>query len=193
MFDVNSFGDGPGGPMISGKWINKKTGETIIIRDSIIDGDKMVLISNKGNIDFNIFSRDYIQASDEVYNESGQVVSTQPVKTAEVIETANQTPVYTPEENNLEVPINSPRTEQKSDIKNFELIDKIFKKTESKPVANLKIEWADFPHNELSMLVNYFDVELEDISRYIGKYLINDDLLQNALFDFLSKKLKDIK
>ena len=193
MFDVNSFGDGPGGPMISGKWINKKTGETIIIRDSIIDGDKMVLISNKGNIDFNIFSRDYIQASDEVYNESGQVVSTQPVKTAEVIEIDNQTPVYTSEENNLEVPINSPRAEQKSNIKNFELIDKIFKKTESKPEADLKINWANFPQNELSMLVNYFDVEIEDISRYIGKYLINDDLLQNALFDFLSKKLKDIK
>ena len=74
-------------------------------------------------------------------------------------------------------------------INNFELIDKIFKKTESKPEANLSIKWADFPEKELSMLVSYFDVQIEDIAAYIGKYLINEDLLRNALADFLSTHL----
>lgn len=199
MFD--DFGNGPGGPMVSGKWINKKTGETIVIRDSIIDGDKMILISNKGNIDFNIFSRDYIQASDEVYDESGKVIKTETVKTSEVVDKPQRIDVSSaPSTISLDEEFDENGTvivptqhKQEKTISNFDLIDKIFKKTQSKPTASLKIDWADFPQNELSMLVNYFDVELEDIAQYIGKYLINDDLLNEALFDFLSRKMKDIK
>lgn len=199
MFDMNNFGDGPGGPMISGKWINKRTGETVIIRDSIIDGDKLVLISNKGNLSFDSFSRDYIQASDEVYDDSGRVIKTEAPKVSEIVDKpekidlskAPQSTVdidtETGEINILNSPISVNNNESKS-INNFELIDKIFKKIESKPKADLKITWAGFPEKELSMLVNYFDVKLEDIAQYIGKYLINDNLLNVALLDFLGQK-----
>ena len=39
------------------------------------------------------------------------------------------------------------------------------------------------------MLVSYFDVQIEDIAAYIGKYLINEDLLRNALADFINAHL----
>lgn len=199
MFDMNGFGDGPGGPMISGKWINKRTGETVIIRDSIIDGDKLILISNKGNLSFDTFSRDYIQASDEVYDDSGKVIKTEAPKVSEIVDKPEKIDLSnspqstvdidteTGEINILKSPISVNNNESKS-INNFELIDKIFKKIESKPKADLKITWAGFPEKELSMLVNYFDVKLEDIAQYIGKYLINDNLLNVALLDFLGQK-----
>ena len=191
MFDLNEFGDGPGGPMVSGKWINKRTGETIFIRDSIIDGDKMILVSNKGNIDFDSFSKNYIQASDEVYNENGQVIKTEEAKVNDIVAVEDNNYKFDNDyqENDF---LSSPKVENNS-IKNFDLIDKIFKKTESRPKANLKIEWADFPKQELSMLVNYFDVKIDDIATYIGKYLINEDFLQEALSNFLNTKMKEIK
>ena len=196
MFDMNNFGDGPGGPMISGKWINKRTGETVIIRDSIIDGDKMILISNKGNLSFDSFSRDYIQASDEVYDTSGKVIKTEAVKASEIVDkpervdlsNAPQSTVDIDEENILTSSTAANKKDNNKNISNFDLIDKIFKKIESKPKADLKITWAGFPEKELSMLVNYFDVKLEDIAQYIGKYLINDNLLNNALLEFLREK-----
>ena len=188
MFD--DFGNGPGGPMISGKWLNKRTGKTIVVRDSMIDGDKMVIMTNQGPLDFEIFSRDYIQASDEVYDESGKVVETKPVEVSEITED-NGTPVQfaNPEKGMPTIKLEPEETPKINvSINNFELIDKIFKKVESKPHADLKINWANFPQNELSMLVNYLDVKIDDIVAYIGKYLINDDLLNDALLEFLRGK-----
>ena len=57
---------------ITGKWTNKLTGEVINVRDSIIDGDDMIIISDKGNLSMLDFSQNYIQISDEVYENSIQ-------------------------------------------------------------------------------------------------------------------------
>ena len=60
---------------------------------------------------------------------------------------------------------------------------------ESKPKLNLKIDWADFPNQELSMLVDYFDVSKEEIADYIGKHLINSNLLNESLKKWLEQNL----
>lgn len=65
-----------GAPMIDGVWMNKNTGEKIQIRDTIIDGDDMLLMTNVGTqISMNVFSRDYMQVSEEYYDENGNVIS----------------------------------------------------------------------------------------------------------------------
>ena len=187
---IGDFGMGPGGEMISGKWINRKTGQTIVVRDSFIDdSNKMYLNTNIGQLSMDEFSKYYIQASDEEYDEHGKVIGNKPVDPSEVSLSLDEQPLEADPIYGGNIGMgNNTKT-----ISNFDLIDKIFKKTDSKPTADLNIKWANFPEKELSMLVNYFDVELDDITAYIGKYLINEDLLQNALFDFLSEKMKAIK
>ena len=35
------------------------------------------------------------------------------------------------------------------------------------------------------MLIDYFDVKIEDISEYIGNYVINQDLLREQISNYL--------
>lgn len=204
MGQMLDFGAGPGGAMISGKWINRQTGNVINVRDSFIDdSNNMVLMTDKGQMNMAEFTKYYIQASDEMYDMNGKVIDNKPVNVNEIKMTNNNNMSVANDDIPLEADpilttpvmnqLNNNPNQTNSSINNFELIDKIFKKTESKPYADLKIEWADFPEKELSMLVSYFDVDIEDIATYIGKYLINEDLLKNALFDFINKKLKGVR
>lgn len=63
-----------GMPAISGKWLNKRTGNQIMVRDSIIDGDNMMILSDIGQISMDEFSRDYIQVSEDIYDNSGKAI-----------------------------------------------------------------------------------------------------------------------
>lgn len=186
------FGSGPGGSMISGKWINRNTGAVITVRDSFIDdSNNMILMTDKGQLSMSEFSKYYIQASDEMYDESGKVIANKPV-TPEDIKVSDEELKADPILFSNETPttmINNAGSSHTAPLKNFDLIDKIFKKTESKPKANLKIEWADFPKKELEMLINYFDVDTNEISEYISKYLLDENLLTDALSDFIHKQL----
>lgn len=186
------FGSGPGGSMISGKWINRNTGAVITVRDSFIDdSNNMILMTDKGQLSMSEFSKYYIQASDEMYDESGKVIANKPV-TPEDIKVSDEELKADPILFSNETPtimINNAGSSYTAPLKNFDLIDKIFKKTESKPKANLKIEWADFPKKELEMLINYFDVDTNEISEYISKYLLDENLLTDALSDFIHKQL----
>ena len=62
---------------IQGEWMNKNTGQKIRVRNSIIDGDQMIIITNMGQISMEEFSRNYMQASDEVYDDKGNVIATE--------------------------------------------------------------------------------------------------------------------
>lgn len=66
---------GGGGPMISGNWINTKTGETVTVRDSFMDGEDMVIMLTNGRqLSLNDF-QDYVQQSEEEYDEHGNMIS----------------------------------------------------------------------------------------------------------------------
>ena len=193
------FGSGPGSQkltsgriisdgsdMISGKWINRANGNIINVRGSMTDDSgNMILMTDRGPLNMEEFSRLYVQASDEIYDSAGKVIDSKPIEVNDVKFSNDETPLVADD-----IFTSTNNTSNTPKLKNFDLIDKIFKKIESRPIADLKIDWADFPEKELSMLVNYFDVELDEISTYIGKYLINEDLLKNALSEFLKKHLK---
>lgn len=70
--------------MISGKWIDKRNGNVIEVRDAIQDGDVMLLITNNGQIDMSEFTQFYIQASDEIYDEHGNVIGNSQATNIEV-------------------------------------------------------------------------------------------------------------
>ena len=62
----------------------------------------------------------------------------------------------------------------------------IFKKSNWEPNIEIDIKSGeDFPTKELNMLIDYFDVKIEDISEYIGNYVINQDLLREKISNYL--------
>ena len=53
-------GMGMGGP--TGKWINMRTGQTILVKDTFTEGDRMTVMCSDGRmIPMSEFSRDYVQ------------------------------------------------------------------------------------------------------------------------------------
>jgi len=178
--NMMDFGSGPGGAMITGKWINKKTGQVINVRDSFIEGDNnMILMTDKGQLSMEEFTKYYIQASDEMYNENGVVIDTKPVEISDITDVNNTDLVADP------IVFNQ-QSQVKNKINNFDLIDKIFKKSSWTPNIDIKIQSKDdFPSKELNMLIDYFDVKIEDISEYIGNYVINQDLLREQISNYL--------
>ena len=69
---------------ISGAWMNKYTGDIVRVHNNIIDGDQMILITDKGQITMNEFSDNYIQASEDIYNDKGQIIDHAPVAIDEI-------------------------------------------------------------------------------------------------------------
>ena len=69
-----------GAPTISGKWYNKRTGNTIIVRDAFFMDDGMQVQTSTGEfIDGQTFSNEYIQMDENVYDEQGNVTGTETV------------------------------------------------------------------------------------------------------------------
>ena len=91
----SDFGPMGAGPSISGKWYNKRTGKTVIVRDSFFMDDGMQVQTSTGEfIDGQEFSRDYIQCGDEVYDESGRITeSDSPIDYDALFNTPQQTDV----------------------------------------------------------------------------------------------------
>lgn len=187
MQQIGGFDAGPGGSIVSGRWIHKTNGTVINVRDSLIDGDNMIIISDKGHINMDEFSRNYIQVSDEVYNESGGVVSTERFDTNMFSLDKPLQPTQTVT-NNTNIQTSTVHVETVEANKNYDLINKIFEKNNSKPNIKLDIDWADFPANELKMLVDFLDVPKEDISDYISKKFDMQQLFVESLCDFLKEK-----
>ena len=170
---------GNNGMDIAGSWINKRTGQKVNVRQSVQDGDNMIIITDKGQISMEVFSRDYIQASDEIYDESGKVIDSKPMEMDEDLSAImdyengnNGMPAYTP------TPVVNP---------NDQIIKKVFDKLTSFPEVKVDIKWDDFPEAQINTLVNFLDVKIEDIS----KYIINNYVNSQALSESIDKILKD--
>ena len=122
---------------ISGAWMNKYTGDIVRVHNNIIDGDQMILITDKGQITMNEFSDNYIQASEDIYNDKGQIIDHAPVAIDEIkisqpsildipigMTTSNYTQVI--KENNTE------KNKQTEEPESFKILDKFFNKIDSK-------------------------------------------------------------
>lgn len=199
MFNIPDMGPmaglGPMGDMtVQGQWINKRTGQVINVRDSIIEGDSMVVISDVGQIDMETFSRDYIQQSEEVYD-TPKIQNTQGTSIKEI--TAQDPSIMAGGVNPLEVPLNElPQStvtvkEKPVTIGHYDMIDKIFVKNETEPKIKFEIEWTDFPAKELQMLVDYFDVSIDDISKYISKKFVDQQAIVDSLTSFVNKRVHE--
>ena len=188
-----------GGDMISGKWINKNDGSIISIRNTVMDGDNIILITDKGELDMNSFSKNYIQVSDETYDNNGNVVSTNDkFDISEITPNYNETGVNTFDNetfNKLTKGIanthhqnanSSIHIETTNTSDNFKLIDKVFSKVKHEPSINIDISWIDFPNDKVQMLMDTFDVDKNEISEYIYNKYLNKDIIINSLSKYFT-------
>ena len=197
MIGIQDFGSGPGGPMISGKWINKQNGNVINVRDCVINGDEMILLTDRGHISMDEFSRNYIQTSNDVYDKEGNIIGQEEIDPKSFItQDKNKTAYQSSNENN--VVNNEQKTLKQPHIKSNNINDKesekekliktIFDKTPS-PELTINIDWTAFPQNELNMLISYFDVSKNDIAKYISKS-IDSTQIMSSILEFLNSKLQ---
>ena len=167
---------------INGQWVNKRTGETINVRNAVQDGNSMIIISDKGQIPMDVFSRDYIQGSNEIYNEQGQVIGQEQFTSQEINPNS--------EEFNYQQYGNSPQIpEVPQEDPNEKIIKKIFDKLSTYPEAEINIKWDDFPEAQLNTLTDFLDIDLDSISKYILKNYLNEDKLAESISNILKEKL----
>lgn len=182
-----------------GKWINRYTGDTVLVRDIVFADDGMNVITNKGMLDGDQFA-DYIKCSDEIYDSHGNVIDKSTVESINVEQPSNDASAESAlnaellfagmhsEENDLSfeedlslLTTTQPNTEQDKKSTNIKtqnpessnisniVIDKVLNKV-SKPKISLSITWDDFPAAEINTLINYLDI---DINTFV-EYLVND-------------------
>ena len=188
-----------GGDMISGKWINKNDGSIISIRNTVMDGDNIILITDKGELDMNSFSKNYIQVSDETYDNNGNVVSTNDkFDISEITSNYNETGVNTFDNEtfnkltkgiantNQQNANSSIHIETTNTSDNFKLIDKVFSKVKHEPSINIDISWIDFPNDKVQMLMDTFDVDKNEISEYIYNKYLNKDIIIKSLSKYFT-------
>lgn len=182
---------------ISGAWMNKYTGDIVRVHNNIIDGDQMILITDKGQITMNEFSDNYIQASEDIYNDKGQIIDHAPVAIDEIkisqpsildipigMTTSNYTQVI--KENNTE------KNKQTEEPESFKILDKFFNKIDSKEnLITIDIDFNILPKEKLETIVDYMDISVEELSQYIAKKIVNTENLPNIIFNKLQYWISD--
>ena len=182
---------------ISGAWMNKYTGDIIRVHNNIIDGDQMILITDKGQITMNEFSDNYIQASEDIYNDQGQIIDHAPVAIDEIkisqpsildmpigMTTSNYTQVI--KENNIE------KNKQTEEPESFKILDKFFNKIDNKEnLITIDIDFNILPKEKLETIVDYMDISVEELSQYIAKKIVNTENLPNIIFNKLQYWISD--
>ena len=182
---------------ISGAWMNKYTGDIIRVHNNIIDGDQMILITDKGQITMNEFSDNYIQASEDIYNDKGQIIDHAPVAIDEIkisqpsildipigMTTSNYTQVI--KENNTE------KNKQTEEPEAFKILDKFFNKIDNKEnLITIDIDFNILPKEKLETIVDYMDISVEELSQYIAKKIVNTENLPNIIFNKLQYWISD--
>lgn len=182
---------------ISGAWMNKYTGDIVRVHNNIIDGDQMILITDKGQITMNEFSDNYIQASEDIYNDQGQIIDHAPVAIDEIkisqpsildipigMTTSNYTQVI--KENNTE------KNKQTEEPEAFKILDKFFNKIDNKEnLITIDIDFNILPKEKLETIVDYMDISVEELSQYIAKKIVNTENLPNIIFNKLQYWISD--
>lgn len=198
-----------GGFNITGWWENIKNGHRLYIKDSVIDGDDMNLITNEGIFPLNDVMNSYVQCLDEDIPQSEiNKINDTNKKLENVFEEMPYTGNIS-----LDTPLSDDILSGKNDINDKirvdenavtteKIVDKnentiqikedsndfkdiIIKKViENSPglILSLSVNWENMPKSELRMLHNMFNITSEDISNYIIKNITPSDDMVYEMF-----------
>lgn len=197
------------GEDFTGKWLDRRSGKEIFVRDVIMDGDTMCIMSSIGQIDPNVFQQYYVKVSEEEYSASNikpQVSGQQLLNEinkgldeSERITTVTHTnniTLDTPIGNNGK-PVSTQVTQNKKEttkqtkqsINNETLIKKVFDKHTTEPVVDFNVNLDDWPIEQLKMLINVLDVSFDEISTYIIKNYLSEEILITEFSNYLKTSL----
>ena len=181
--------------MISGKWMNKMTGDTIIVKNSVMDGEEMVIMTNKGVLNMSEFSMNYIQVSDEVYDEHGNVVGNEALNIEQIPQQTQNTPALdystltrglTQQDiHNIQQQV-QPVTVAPVEDEDTMLIRRILKKV-SPPEVKSTVEWTTYPTKQLEML-EMLGVDPNKIVEYFVNQ-INTETIRKSINHQIAKSL----
>ena len=176
-------GDDGSGMGLTGKWMNKRTGKAVNIRQTIQDGDNMIIISDQGQIPMEVFSRDSVQVSDDIYDDSGKLVGHEEATNSDIGAIEEYEKMYGVD------PLVPQATSTVAPINNEQIIKKVFDKLSSYPQIDVNIKWDNFPEAQINTLVEFLDVNIDDISAYIIKNYVNAEALALEITEVLKNKL----
>lgn len=203
---------GGGGPMVTGQWINQRTGEKVTVRDSYMDGENMyVTLTNGRTITMEEF-QDYIQMGDEEYDVNGnkKLASSKPTAkqkkqtydpnvvfdgldaksdTSDLQKKLLAKEVEEFGSTEEQTVMKQESTQQSSSSQ--DMIMKILDKTAA-PHLIFTVEWDEYPVNELKMLKEYFNVSDEDIAKAIISKYVNTEDINKTVTDWVSNTQKII-
>lgn len=197
------------GEDFTGKWVDRRTGKEIYVRDVIMDGDTMCIMSSIGQIDPIVFQNYYVKMSEEEYSASNirpEVSGQQLIneinkgldndeRISNVKQTNNIT-LDTPIGDNGK-PITTQTTQNKKEtikqtpqsINNETLIKKVFDKHTSEPIIEFNVNLDDWPIEQLKMLINVLDVSFDELSTYIIKNYLSEEILITEFSKYLKTSL----
>lgn len=209
-FDSMMMGDM--GSLPHGEYFNKFSGDRVFVKDCIIDGDNMLLMTDKGQITMNEFSDTYIQMGDVTENfippkqQTSSFVGDMNEQDLSILKNINNPNKPTPPQKNIVKSTEQPKinnehnqestadivVKEKQITNSSYMISKIIDKTiedGNKPKVNIDIDWTNFPTSEIKMLVDYFDVSIDDISNYLYNNIFNEEYIKKNISEFLSTKI----
>lgn len=203
-----------GGPMITGRWTNVRTGDEVVVRDSFMDGDDMVIFTTDGR-QFTLDQfQDFVQMSDEEYDEHGNVLSSSSSTPNKPVTPKNDTPkldaatIFAGMDEDKGPFIKTASSEPVTAA--FDIVDGIIDKPveptntnrggldaaskviskASCPKFKIALEWPDFPIKELNMCKEFFDTTNDDIIKAIVERHCNEHMLEEAMIEWLIEELK---
>jgi hypothetical protein len=193
--DYNTGGmpDMLGGPgmQITGKWYNKRTGQTISVRDSYFDSDGLQVMTSHGNmISGEEFARDYIQCDDTVYDQNGNPTTEHEEVDYESMFGGHLSTSITPESAKFVPETELTQRLQPQTMKTESpALAKLFSKLEDFPRLDVNVIWDNIPISELKMLKNIFDISNEEIAEYIYDNYCTDVEIKKAISDAIQRMI----
>lgn len=193
---------------ITGTWINRMNGDKITVRNTFIDGDNMIIQTTDGRQVSMIEFQNYIQMGDDEYDEGGHIIGhvNSGVSNIENIENERRVVVngtrQMPNMNNntqiertvIDKTIEPIENKTRSTVNTVEkesdtLLRKLFEKIELDIDVKVDLDCTNFPSKELNMLQTIYDVSTDDISAYILKHIINDEVIKAAVSRYIENQL----
>ena len=202
-------GMGMGGP--TGKWINMRTGKTILVKDTFTEGDRMTVMCSDGRmIPMSEFSRDYVQMDESQQNAqqpTAQVtqqarpaldesllmkgMGPRPAEPTKMVIDMPQDTSYAmddicvdpayAEAHNISVPVGE----------NI-LVEKLLEKCKA-PVITVDLKWDNAPMNELNMLKTIYDVTDEEIVDAVVEKFVSLEAIKEQMTSRVNELLNPKK
>lgn len=171
--------------MISGTWVNKYTGEIVNVMNSVTEGNNMIIITDKGQISMDEFSKDYIQTDDP---SQFQGVNNQFQDLRHLVGGGSSQQSLS--ENYLDIPFNDIKSSAKQyedKPKENQILKKFFDKIDNKDkLLSVDFDPTILPKKELQTLITYLDVSLSEIAEYISDNVFSKQYIKNIVLEKLS-------